>query len=55
MSLFKSDIIKHQVCSTQVLSTLKVGAEALKQNKVSLSEVDEIMDQLDEVLTLEFL
>ena len=33
----------------QVLSTLKVGAEALKQNRVSMSEVDDIMDQLDEV------
>ena len=31
-----------------------MGAEALKQNKVSLSEVDEIMDQLDEVLTVNF-
>jgi hypothetical protein len=38
-----------QFLSFQILSTLKVGAEALKQNKVSMSEVDEIMDQLDEV------
>ncbi|XP_063690027.1 charged multivesicular body protein 7-like isoform X1 [Bolinopsis microptera] len=36
-----------------ILSTLKVGAEALKQNKVSLNEVDDIMDQLDEYKSYE--
>ena len=38
--------------SIQVLSTLKVGAEALKQNQVSLTEVDDIMDQLEEVVNV---
>lgn len=31
-----------------IISTLKVGADALNKNKVSLTEVDNIMDQLEE-------
>ena len=41
-----------QLCESQhhkdVIVTLKTGADALQQNRVSLSEIDKVMDQLDE-------